>query len=570
MLRYRTPGVYFETLDEPSLEATRTDVAGFVGFARRGPLHSPQRIESWAQFLSVFGGHSPKAYLAAAAQGFFANGGRTCYVVRVADPDLAACASLGLLDPTLQPILWLTALNEGEWGTDITASIRLTGDQRFTLRLELTDEATETWRDLTWGDPDSPRDALRLLNGWPLGGVSGPASRLVRACEPRIAYDALDRRACPSRDKPMDAPRTALSLTGADRIGRLTGGIDGLRTVRPEHLSGDGAPPDKVWGLAALEQIPEVAIVAMPDIMRAPYDPEPLPKSQPATCDRPAAPPQPRPKSRFGPDWPPAFDPDERRALQFSLVGHCERLKNRVAILDMDESAMATEAAQGWRTGFDTKYAALYYPWLRMPDPLPSGELLRPVPPSGHVAGIYARVETEIGVHKPPANEVVMAADDVTVTVDDITHGVLNDSQVNVIRAYPGRGLRVAGARTLSSDSLWHFVNVRRLLIMIERTIEARTQWIVFEPNNRDLWGDVSRVTRAFLTSLWQRGMLDGVTANDAFDVICDEHSTPPEELDAGRLITVIGVQPPLPAEFVVIRIGKTEAGTEVLEGSRA
>jgi phage tail sheath protein FI len=192
------------------------------------------------------------------------------------------------------------------------------------------------------------------------------------------------------------------------------------------------------------------------------------------------------------------------------------------------------------------------------------------VPPSGHIAGVYARVEALVGPHKPPANEVLDAALDVTVAVDDLIHGRLNDGQVNVLRAYAGRGLRVAGARTLSSESEWRYVNVRRLMLMIERSLEAGTQWLVFEPNNPALWRDFERVLRGFLDDLWRRGMLDGATAAQAYSVACDISTNPPAETDAGRLIAVIGVQPPWPAEFVVARIGKTENGIQVMEGRGA
>ena len=187
------------------------------------------------------------------------------------------------------------------------------------------------------------------------------------------------------------------------------------------------------------------------------------------------------------------------------------------------------------------------------------------MPPSGHVAGIYARVETLVGAHKPPANEVVVPARDVTVVVDDVQHGDLNDNRVNVIRTIPGRGLRVAGARTLSSDTQWRYVNVRRLLLMIERAVDAATQWLVFEPNDPAQWRDLDRILRVYLDGLWQHGMLDGATAAEAYDVVCDATSNPAVDTDAGRLTAVIGVQPPWPAEFVVVRIGKTEGGISVL-----
>jgi phage tail sheath protein FI len=273
------------------------------------------------------------------------------------------------------------------------------------------------------------------------------------------------------------------------------------------------------------------------------------------------------------PEQPPAFNSEQIRALQEQLIGQCERLKDRMAILDIprfNDQEMTPAEVPNWRNQFSTKYASLYYPWLMVPDPLRLGGLLRPIPPSGHVAGMYARVDQRVGVHKPPANEVLEGTRDVSTAVDDVDHGGLNEQGVNVIRSYSGRGVRVAGARTLSQDSEWRFVNVRRLLIMIAEAIDEGTQWTVFEPNNPDLWREVDRVVRSFLDGLWRRGTLDGATAEEAYLVRCDETTNPAEVTERGQMICLMGVQPPWPAEFVIVRIGKTENGTEILqEGDR-
>jgi phage tail sheath protein FI len=191
---------------------------------------------------------------------------------------------------------------------------------------------------------------------------------------------------------------------------------------------------------------------------------------------------------------------------------------------------------------------------------------LRSVPPSGHIAGIYAKGDRSVGVHKPPGNEELEGVKDVQIAIDDIAHGALNDVAINVIREYRGRGIRVAGARTLSSDAEWRYVNVRRLLIMIEEAIDEQTQWTVFEPNNPDTWRAIDRVSRSLLDRLWRRGMLDGATPGEAYSVRCDETTNPPAEIEQGRTTCEIGVLPPWPAEFVVVRIGKSQGGTEILE----
>ena len=214
----------------------------------------------------------------------------------------------------------------------------------------------------------------------------------------------------------------------------------------------------------------------------------------------------------------------------------------------------------------NTNFAALYYPWILVNDPLRLTGLVRAIPPSGAAAGVYARTDRLYGVHKPPANEVVQGALDVRFAIDDVIHGELNEAGVNAIRSYPGRGIRVYGARTTSSDSEWRYVNVRRLLCMIEKSIDRNSQWIVWEPNSATLRRDIDRSVRSFLEDLFRRGMLDGADSSEAFSVKCDDATTPSEEVDLGRVICRIEVQPPYPAEIVVVVIGVTQQSTEILK----
>ena len=210
--------------------------------------------------------------------------------------------------------------------------------------------------------------------------------------------------------------------------------------------------------------------------------------------------------------------------------------------------------------------AALYHPWVAVRDPLAINGLVRVIPPSGHVAGMFARVDRLRGVHKPPANEVLEGVFDVAEVIDDAAHGLLNEQAVNAIRIVPGRGVLVLGARTLSLDYRWRYVNVRRLFTMIAEALDGSMQWAVFEPNNPQLWRHVDRAVRGFLERLYRLGMLDGATSDDAYTVRCDESTNPPESTDAGRLTCVVGLQPPYPAEFVVVRIGVTRSGIQVEE----
>ncbi|HZH31980.1 MAG TPA: phage tail sheath subtilisin-like domain-containing protein [Pyrinomonadaceae bacterium] len=582
MFAYRTPGVYFEWLDTrvPALRPLRTDIAGFVGIAASGPLHTPVRLGSLTQFVSIFGGHIPQGFLAYAVEGFFANGGQTCWVVRITDPVAARAASAELLDSSGQPTIGLSAVSRivaddgtqhvypspGVWGQRITFSLALNAPDRFTLTFRL-GNASEIWRDLSM-DANHPRYFVKLINGEPRPGEFFPPCRYRPAGENSGSRFVWCRDLDSSAKSPDNIPDPrASNLRGG--VGRLQDGTDGLANLTLAHARGEGAPAGLKWGLAALEQIDEISIVAMPDIMPKRYVAPPIVKEPPIDCSALDAAPEPPPASGAPAEFAPNLAAEQIEILQAALVSHCERLKDRFAILDPRPADLTPEQAIDWRRKFageGMKYAAFYFPWLLVPDPLKLEGLLRAVPPSGHMAGIYARGDLRVGVHKSPANEEIEGAKDVSAPVGDVEHGELNEQSINVIREYRGRGLRVAGARTLSPEPLWRYINVRRLLTMIEETLDEQMNWTVFEPNNPDLWREADRVARTFLQDLWRRGLLDGATAAEAFFVRCDETTNPAAETEVGRMTCMIGVLPPYPAEFVVVRIGMTEGGTEISE----
>lgn len=272
-----------------------------------------------------------------------------------------------------------------------------------------------------------------------------------------------------------------------------------------------------------------------------------------------------------------------------ALLGHCESLGDRVAILDAPRDVANTDqlkqvATAGGRSKgggegeakvaaktaglrprqSDRGFGAFYFPWITIADPLAPKNLVE-CPPSGHLAGIYARTDSTRGVHKAPANEVVRDALDVTYRVTHAEQGELNRSGVNCIRFFHREGIRVWGGRTLAdSASEWRYINVRRLFNMIEESIGRATRWVTFEPNDRSLWESIKRDITAFLMQLWRDGALMGDTAEAAFFVQCDEETNPPESIDQGKVVALIGVAPVKPAEFVIIRIGQTAAGTEI------
>lgn len=328
---------------------------------------------------------------------------------------------------------------------------------------------------------------------------------------------------------PLVAAVTGFFQNGGGRCYVVNIGKDG-------NLVGD---PKKRTGMYALEPVDEVAIVAAPGFTDA--------------------------------------------GSYEAVLSHCERLKDRVAVLDAPEEVadidglvkVASASSGGEGEGGQKKgalrprnsdggFGAFYFPWILVNDPLDPSKTMA-APPSGHMAGIYARTDSTRGVHKAPANETVRGALGVKYQLTREEQGKLNPAGVNCIRFFQGAGTRIWGARTLAEEAgPWRYLNVRRLFNMIEESIEEGTRWTVFEPNDQVLWKAIERDVRAFLTLQWRAGALMGATPEQAFFVKCDAETNPKEVVDAGRVVTEVGIAPVKPAEFVVFRISQWAGGAEV------
>jgi uncharacterized protein len=264
--------------------------------------------------------------------------------------------------------------------------------------------------------------------------------------------------------------------------------------------------------------------------------------------------------------------PDEHAVpgVTGALTNQCELLKDRFAILQSSDNPGSIASL---RPPLTSKYGAFYFPWIRVLDPI-AGRPME-IPPGGHIAGIYARSDIERGVHKAPANEVIRGlyldpqnpAAGIQLQISKGQQDILNPRGVNVLRYFAGRGNLVWGARTTTLDPDWKYVNVRRLFIFVEESIEEATQWVVFEPNDEPLWARVRRSVSDFLTRLWMDGMLQGKTKEEAYFVRCDRTTMTQADIDNGRLIMLIGIAPVKPAEFVIFRIGQWTGGSDVSEG---
>ena len=315
-----------------------------------------------------------------------------------------------------------------------------------------------------------------------------------------------------------------LDLTPADKVaaaekaaGAATAAPAGTKVDNDARFIGKDNGPGARTGLKCFEEIDEISLIAAPGVISP--------------------------------------------AVQDALLTHCEVRKDRFAVLDSPEAVNG--GVDKLPRPRDSKYGGYYFPWIQVYDP-ERGNVF--VPPSGHVLGVYARTDNERGVHKAPANEIVRGALGLRYQISRGEQDILNPRGINCIRLMQGGGIRIWGARTLSSDPSWRYINVRRLFIMVETSIERATQWVVFEPNDFRLWKRVTRTISSFLTLIWRQGALMGETPEKAFFVKCDEETNPPEVVDVGQLIVEIGLAPVKPAEFVIFRIGQMPAGGGVQE----
>ena len=511
MTQYLSPGVFVEEMPPAArpIEGVSTSVAAFVGLAATGPFDEPVLVTNWTQFTKTFGDFIEGSFLAHAVYGFFMNGGTTCYVVRVgaasakaAPAELpAAVAQINGTDRT--PAYAVHALEAGDAGStlsvDVSPSASDGTDETYTVQVKRGTETVETFEGLT-----TKRGKTNLAT------AVNAQSKLVRVEE--VAKAGTVERLAPA-STPLATPPAAL--------------IPAQAAVGPDDYVGSAA--DRT-GFGVLETLEDVTMVAVPDLVAA---------------------------LQQG-----AIDLEGFKAVQLGIVNHCELMGDRMAILD-PPPALGAQQIKEWRTdvaGYDSKYAALYWPQVKVFDPLSGRNVF--VPPSGHLAGMWSRSDAERGVHKAPANEVLRGVLDVESGLTRGEHDLLNPVGVNVIKSFPGRGIRVWGARTLSSDPGWRYINVRRLFSYVEDSLLGSMDWVVFEPNDRDLWARISREVNSFLFRLWQDGALFGASPSEAYYVKCNDETNPSENIEAGLVTTEIGMAAVKPAEFVVFRLASLPTGT--------
>jgi phage tail sheath protein FI len=485
--------------------------------------NTPTLVTNWTQFIQTYGDRDeavPGGFLHEAMYGYFLNGGTTAYVVGIPVPveDHSDPAPLEL--PRAQDFLLNAA---GQQTLKLTTTRPLNAGEKINVTVAPPDAGAppDTFNLVIKRDGGDPKPISNLTTNRGKG-LRNVVEVLTKETDGLLSADIVGSGlpvvgAAANLVYTPPAPPTAPVAT--------TNGATGLK----QKLNLDlfrGNLADRT-GIAGLEAVEEVTLVACPDIVAVDAEGKP------------------------------AASEEDIKSVQRAILDHCEIMKDRFAILDTP-FGLSVQDAIAWRNnkiGFDSKYAALYYPWIKA-----NGKFL---PPSGHTAGLYARVDAERGVFKAPANEVLRGVVGLERNITRNEQDNLNPIGVNCIRAFPGQGIRVWGARTLSTtDAQWRYIPVRRLFCNVEESILQSTSWVVFEPNDETLWRQIRRDISAYLTVQWRGGALFGATPEQAFFVKCDAETNPPELRDLGYCVVEVGMAPVKPAEFVVFRVSQIRDGS--------
>ncbi|MFN8494544.1 MAG: phage tail sheath subtilisin-like domain-containing protein [Caldilineaceae bacterium] len=569
MAEILSPGVYIQEVSggPKPIEAASTSTALFLGYTQKAQqkriidekevledvLGKPIFLTSWRQYMEIYGDLVPGVYLPQSIYGFFQNGGRRCYVISLATIPQAKAELISgdgkkyFVIETNQPTL------DTRLRVKIEPPKLLTGPTNSSSN----PAASSTPKDGASSDPGNSANN-------PPPATNTPPSPTPQNAEDSMYKLIVEREVKPNSDvwKELEMRRFEVAEQKDANGAKLQ--LQYFNKNEPKFVklslsdSANNVALDKVYpkpdkypltivqgavpvlsmndyqgnalqrtGLDGTDEIDDISTIATPDLMV-------MPPGKPLDGER----------------------KKEIKAIQTMMIDHCKNRGDRVFIVDTPPNLTAQDAAR-WRmfeAGYDSSYAAVYYPWIEIWDRTINRS--RCIPPSGYMAGIWARNDTQRGVHKAPANEIVNDAIGLAVNVTMGEQDILNPIGVNCIRAFPGMGIRVWGARTMSlSDPEWRYLNVRRLFNMIEKSIQRATMWAVFEPNDWRLWSKLRRDVGNFLMGLYSQGMLFGRTAGEAFFVQVDETNNPSYSRDLGFLYVDVGISPVKPAEFIVFRI---------------
>jgi uncharacterized protein len=573
MVMNRPPGVFIEREPQRAspLGMLPSGVPCFLGLTERGPTSQPARVTSHAEFRARFGHLDVGNYLDTAIDGFFLNGGRECYVVRIAHlfergrKEIATRASYRLRDGTGANTLHVQAVSEGMWGNAIRVTIQFpppkvqtfitvdAHDGEFNVMVKSTygfargtlvriyDDEKSAYRVLTrvdgrtlwWNEREALTQEFKSMAptlvepvGFDIIAETHSDREVFRGLNlarqsPWFAERVINKRSRLIEVANLDSVTEVPGNFPAEIVNALLdGGTDGLYTVTAEDFIGADLGPGHRYGLAGIADLEEIDLIVAPDL--------------PWCMERSAG-------------FKSAKDVE---IVQSAIVSQCEEKKDRFAILDIPPGENPRGAMQ-WRRLFNTSFAAFYYPYV-----IPSTSRDRkPVPPSGHIAGIYARCDRAQGVYRAPANEQLEGVVDLELFLQQSDIAMLNAEGINCSQVFAQRGIRVWGARTAASDGSLQFVNVRRTIIAITRALHVGLQWVVFENNDQDLWQMISRDVTFFLDQLWREGFLKGASQQEAFLVRCDTETNSPATQNRGQVNVDVWLSPFRPAEYIGLRV---------------
>ena len=540
-LDYFAPGVYVEEINRGSrpIEGVSTNVAGFVGFTediRNGAeLFKPMLVTNWSQYLNYFGKDNSdgftdfNAYLPFAVNGFFLNGGGRCWI-----------CSMGTHLPGKQPSpeqTGLDILTRGRNRPSLRLGFKTPRTNLPSLTIEIQDSTPKALPPNTEGEPPENTGEFFSI-------VVKQGDRILerfenltmnREVNSQVADYVVNRLAQSQILQVADISQVGRPLARRPENGTFQLNLPQV-TSSPANLTRDmkGSQDDRT-GVQGMFEIDEINIIACPDLMKV-YEEGLISLEQ----------------------------VHDVMGLQISLCegsisGNVPNPPNRMVVLDSPPDKVKPQEVAQWLedSKLRSMFAALYYPWVKTTNPK-DGKTIN-VPPCGHVIGVWSRTDETRGVYKAPANEVPRGVIGLAYETNFREQELLNPKGINCIRSFPNRGIRIWGARTLVEPDIteWRYINVRRLISYIEKSIELGTQWVVFEPNDEDLWARVARVVSNFLERLWREGALFGASPEQAFYVKCDSELNTPETMMLGRLYVEIGVCPVRPAEFVIFRISQ-------------
>jgi phage tail sheath protein FI len=565
------PGIFLadEQSANNALHIDNRTLTGFVGIAEKGPLHTPVLITSFEEYVQIFGSFDTPGYLPFSVYGYFTCGGSDCIVVRVANEKHARKSKINV--ECTDGKVYFEALSEGVWGNYINARVWHEGEV-------LTDFTAVDRLEGSWIEFNSPavveeNDYVRvsLLGHRYYRRVKTVVEKKVILEKPILAFGKMT----PDTSIKVESISISVNLSCKDKRENFlhlspnqksdryyksyinarshlctvkslkekglikevfqacaNGGMDGIADISVGDFIGHYNGPGDYRGLGSLEAREDISLVCMPDAQ-----------------------------------WFSVQNKDKElveksvKVIFTALINHAERFPGRFAILDVPKQFEGI-GLQNWIKQFDSCDAAAYYPFIEMLNPLDKmRQSTVQVPPSGSICGCIAAIDREKGIFNAPANVLINDAVGLSLKLEDGEHEFLYGSGINILKYFPGKGIKIWGVRTLSSNADWRYINVRRTFSLVCDCLKKGTQWAVFEPNDKYLRKRIVRTVSGFLLDLWMKGYLSGSTAEQGFYVICNDELNPPETIDKGILTFEVGIAITKPMEYLRICISAEREG---------